>query len=383
MKKIFALALFATSFAQAQTFGETIDKIGQNIDINLYLRSSYEMSGNQSKPNAFKLNESRMEIMGDINESLSFRSRWRMNKEISTSSLSNSPSSLDYAFLTYKFGKEKKYALSVGKQMNDFGSWEFYDNPTFEYIYSNYINQQQNLFPVGLELSYKINDQHSVQIQGYNPSEATFEQLYANTGYGFNHLEKSKFPLGINLTWKGNLLDNKFRTIYTVTTSQIAKGKHNFQISLGNKLVLNHFSGYLDVHHTDVAVDYVNAISQSINAYQTILTPTENRTFAENVQYQSAVMRLNYAITPHWHIMGKTILERVGAGAKNPLSGTLSTNNVNQLTLEYKPFTNQDFKLFAFYAHFNSKNKNQLQNFAPNNNYGMLGLGALWFVTAL
>lgn len=383
MKKIFALALFATSFAQAQTIGETLDKIGEKIDINLYLRSSYEISGDQATPNAFKLNESRMEIMGDINENLSFRTRWRMNKEISTSSLSNSPSSLDYAYLTYQFGEDKKYAFTVGKQINNFGSWEFYDNPTFEYIYSNYINQQQNLFPVGMEFRYKINDQHAIHVQGFNPSEATFEQLHANTGYDTNHLEKSHHPFGLNVTWKGNLFDNKFRTIYTVTTSQIAKGKNNFQVSLGNKVVLDKFSGYLDVHHTNVAVDYVNAISPSINAYQTVLTPNRSRTFAENVQYQSAVMRLNYAITPNWHIMGKTIWERVGAGANNPLSGTLSTNNINQFALEYKPFTNQDFKLFAFYAHFNSKNKNQLQNFAPNNNYGMLGLGALWFVTAL
>lgn len=381
MKKIFALALLTSSFVQAQTIGETLDKIGEKIDINLYLRTSYEISGSQDKPNAFKLNESRMEVMGDINENLAFRTRWRMNREISTSTLSNSPSSLDYAYLTYKFGKDKKYALSVGKQMNDFGSWEFYDNPTFEYIYSNYINKQQNLFPVGMELSYKINDQHSIQIQGYNPSEATFEQLHENqnTQYDTNQLEKSKFPIGINLTWKGNLFDNKFRTIYTVTSSQIAKGKNNFQVSLGNKVVLDKFSGYLDVHHTHAAVDYVNAISSSINALQNPSAPI----FAKDIVYQSAVLRLNYALTPQWYIMGKSIMERVGAGNHSTLTGTLSTNNINQIALEYKPFAHQDFKLFGFYAHFNSKNRNALQNYAPNSNYGMLGVGALWYVNAL
>lgn len=383
MRKILFFTLLATSFSNAQTIEEGINKIGENIDINVYLRSSYEISDNEDKTNGFKVNEARMEIMGNITENLKFRTRWRMNRQVAPSSVSNAPSSLDYAYVGYQFGEEKKYSITVGKQMNNFGSWEFYDNPTFEYQYSDYINRQQNLFPVGVEFAYKINPNNSIHIQGFNPYTSSFDELHTNAQYKKNNLEKSKFPLGINLTWKGNLWDNKFKTIYTLTTSHIAKGKHNYQVSLGNKLVLDKFSGYLDLHHTDMKVDYNNIISSHINAHYSSLAMFYEPVFAQNIQFQSVALRLNYAITSKWSINAKSVFERVNRSKNSSLGNNLKNQYINQLAFEYQPFEKQDFKLFGYYAHFNNSFAKSLQTFQPNDSYGIFAIGALWFLNAL
>ncbi|MFB9121247.1 porin [Bergeyella porcorum] len=383
MKKyLLSLALLGAYSLNAQSLSDNINELKENFDINFYLRSSYEVSDNDAKANAFKLNEARMEIMGNITEDLSFRSRWRMNRQVETSTISNAPGSLDYAYLSYKFGEDKKYALTVGKQMNNFGSWEFFDNPIFEYQYSNYINKQQNLFPVSVEFSYKLNPHHTFHLQAFNPSEYSFDELHENTGYTTNGLEMAKLPYGVNLTWEGKMWDNKFRTIYTVTSSKIAKDKTNFQVSLGHKLVLDKFSGYLDLHHTDMAVDYVNMASPALNTYHTTINPNYTKGFAQDLQFQSAVMRLNYAITPKWHINGKTVFESIYAKNNSDLKH-ITKHYVNQIALEYKPFEKQDFKIFGYYAHFNTNYADKLKATTPNTQYGMFAIGALWYLNAL
>lgn len=384
MKKyLLSLALLGAYSLNAQSLGETVEKLGQSADINLYLRSALEMNSNESVANGIKVNEARLEIMGEATENLSYRFRARMNRTVAAGTQDNAPSSIDYAYITYKFGEDKKWSTTVGKQMNNFGSWEFYDNPTFDYQYSDYVNKQQNLFPVGLQVSYQATPKHSFHLQAFNAMNDAFGTIHSKTLYDTNGLEASKTPFGLNLTWKGKMFEDKFQTIYTVTTSQVAKGENNFQVSLGNKVVLDKFTGVVDVSHTNMAVDYVNMISPSVNGYYLSQNPSYVNVYAKDLVFQTLAFRFNYAVTPKWHIAAKTVFERIGDKNKMDLGKNLSTNNVNYLGLEFKPFDNQDFKLFGYYAHFHTKYNENFRAYTPNFQNNMVAIGALWYLNVL
>ncbi len=384
MKKyLLSLVLLGTYSLNAQTVGETIEKLGKSADINLYLRSSLEMHSNESVANGIKVNEARLEIMGDATENLSYRFRARMNRTVAAGTQDNVPSSIDYAYITYKFGEEKKWSVTIGKQMNNIGSWEFRDNPTFDYQYSHFVTKQQNLFPVGLQVSYNVNPKYSLHLQAFNTVNDAFSTIYTKTSYDTNGLEASKTPFGLNLTWIGKMFEDKFQTIYTLTTSQVAKGESNFQVSLGNKVVLDKFTGVVDVSHTNMAVDYVNMISPSINGYYLAQNPNYVSVYAQDLVFQTLGFRFSYAVTPNWFITAKTVFERIEDKNNLNVGKNLSTNNVNYLGLEFKPFDNQDFKLFGYYAQFHTKYNENFRAYTPNFQNNIVAIGALWYLNVL
>lgn len=155
--KILAIfGLLSVGMMNAQTGNEKVDNFLNNTDINFLLRSSLEVPQGEGNPSVFKQNEARMQITGKINPDLAYNVRFRLNRN--TSPLSdNAPSSLDYASLEYTFGKDKKWAVTLGKQAIFVGSWEYEKNPTYEYTYSNYLIKQLNLFAVGGKLAYSPN----------------------------------------------------------------------------------------------------------------------------------------------------------------------------------------------------------------------------------
>ena len=380
MKKIFlTLSLFGISYAG---FAQTLEEIGKNVAINLYLRSSLEIPENEQ--GGMKVNEARFEVRGNVGEQLEYRIRYRLNRNTPAGTLNNATSALDHAYVNYKFGEGYKWSAMVGKQINHYGSWEFYDNPTFEYQYSDYVNRQQNLFPVAAMVSYHADDHHSFHIQAYNTHSQTFSKLVENTGYTPLGLEQSKLPLGVNFAWKGSFWDKKFHTFYSFTTSQVAKGKQDYKIALGNKWTLDKFRGYLDLQHSQNAIDHFNVISKELNAYQQAADPTFVPQFAKEVQFQSAALRLNYALTPKWHITGKSVYERMNSkDTPLALGNNMNQRTLNLVGLEFKPFERQDFKLFTYYAYRTHAYKKPLQTLYPQQNHGIFAIGALWFVNAL
>lgn len=367
-----------SNVATAQNF-PIMDSIKKNVDINFLLRSSLEFSSNDANQNGFRQNESRMQVTGKILDGLGYNVRVRLNRLQAPNSLDNAPSSLDEASLDYTFGDRKEWTITVGKQGNHFGNWEFEKNLTFEYQYSDLINKQVNLFAVGAELIYRVSPNHSFDVFVYNAKDDNFATIHSNTKFSENGLKASSLPLGANIAWKGNFADNKFRTSYSLGTSQVAKGKTDFQIALGNKLVLDRFEAYFDLQHANIAVDYSNMISSVLNSHHLAQNPAYTNVYAQKIVSQSAVARLDYAITPKWYITGKTIYERINGDSK--LGNNLSQHYINLIGLEYKPFKSEDFKIFGYYANNYTKYHNKFNMANPNQN--TFAVGFLYFLNAL
>jgi hypothetical protein len=352
----------------------------KKINLNFLLRSSLEIPDGDAQ-GGIKMNEARFEVMGTLAPDLDFRVRYRLNRSQAPRSQDNSPGSVDHASVNYRFGKNKKWSVNVGKQAAYVGSWEFETNPTFEYQYSEFVNNQTNIFLMAIRLGYKLNENHSVYLQLHNTYNENFNTLHSTTGYQANGLKGSKAPMGVYASWLGKLFDQKLHTFWSYNVSKFASGKVNHAVALGNKVVLKNFHGYLDVQSAWLAVDYPNIASPSINKYRSFIVPGTAPVFARDVNYKSAVLRLDYQFMPGFFATTKGYYETASQFKGNSLAGNNFRENIGYLVgLEYKPIVNQQFKFFGYYYNNTVKYNNVIATANEKHQRNLFSVGVLYFV---
>ncbi|MDO6391050.1 porin [Pontibacter sp. BT731] len=356
-----------------------LSELSRRIDLNFLFRSSAEFPSGSSNQAAVKMNESRIELKGDITPDLSFRVRYRLNRSYAPNSLDNAPGAVDHANVTYRFGNEKKWHLTAGKQAANVGSWEFDTNPTFEYQYSEYVGRQLNLFLLALELGYEVTENHSIQLQLHNTYNQDFNTSYNTAGYAKNGLRPSKTPFGIYVTWLGNMFDNKWQTFYSYNVSQFAKDKTDHAVSIGNKLVLDRFNAYLDLASTNLDVDYANIGSPAVNNYLAPL-PAFVPTFLQDINYKTVVLRVDYEFIPKWFITAKGFYETASQRNNSEIGDDFREHYGYWAGLEYKPVANQDMRFFTYYYYNTSRYNNAVAEANADQKLHLFAVGVLYFV---
>lgn len=361
VKKSLAIGLLSLStlaFAQEESAPLVQADVLKNVDINLLLRSAYEMPSGTNSVNGFKNNEARLEIRGKLAENLNFRVRTRLNRttdNATTNTIDGTTGALDYALLSYKFGEKREWEVAVGKQNNMMGSWEFDKNPTFEYKYSDVVGGYNSLFGFGARVGYSPNANHTFTIQAQNASNSAITSADIN----------ARTPMLFQAVWQGKFFNKVLQTWYSVGTSKVVEGKDNFHLSLGNKVAVGDFEAYLDLATTNFAYNHYSA------RYGT----------AEPTNVKSAVLRLDYKFLPKWNATAKGFYETASARKENTLGNNFRTNTGYMIGLEFLPVAKQNFRFFAYYYGNDVKTKRAGISSTVNNN--VFAVGALWNVNVL
>ena len=356
--------------------------LATRIDLNFVFRSSAEFPSGSSNQASIKMNEARIEMRGDITPDLSFRVRYRLYRSYAANSFDNAPSALDHANVTYRFGKEKKWHLTAGRQAANVGSWEADTNPTFEYQYTEFVGRQLNLFLLALELGYQVIDNHSIQLQLHNTYNQDFSTIFSTAGYAKNGLEPAKTPFGLYVTWLGNMFDNRWQTFYSYNVSQFAKDKTDHAVSIGNKVVLERFNAYLDLHSANLAVDFPNIGSPAVNELLST-SPAFVPTFLEDINYKSAILRVDYEFIPKWFITAKGFYQTASARKNSDIGDDFREHYGYWTGLEYKPVANQDMRLFTYYYYNTSRYNNAVEGINADQKRHLFAVGVLYFVNIL
>ncbi|MDO4762846.1 MAG: porin [Flavobacteriaceae bacterium] len=355
-KKSLAALLFGFSslaFAQEESKPLIQADALKNVDINLLLRSAYEVPENGVS--GFKMNEARLEFRGKVVKDLEFRVRTRLHKADPVNDFDGAAGHLDIAYAAYKFGEQKNWEITFGKQNNMMGSWEFDKNPTFEYQYSKAVGGYNNLFAMGARLSYSPVKDQTFTIQGQN---------IQNKNFSVAGLEASKMPMLVQAAWQGNFFDKKFRTWYSVGTSEYAKDKRNFHLALGNKVVLGNFEAYLDLAMANFAYNHTSLTSL----------------VSEDLNVKSAVLRMDYKFLPQWNVTAKGFYETFSATKDKVKGDNFQSNTGYLLGLEYQPIKTQNMKFFTYYY---GNNVNFKKGLGTNTNSNMFSIGVLYLVNVL
>ncbi|WP_316839330.1 porin [Pedobacter gandavensis] len=367
------LCAVCPAIASAQTPVDSVKKEVPSIfNLNVLGRTSFNIGQNADRDlNAsFRLDETRLLLSGHINPDLSYKVRFRLNKSFGTTTQDNGSRALDYAQVNYRFGKQKEWEVILGKQAAAVGSYEFVNNPVYEYAFTDYVDRILNLFVVGATFSYKVNPNHNFQLQVYNTSTETFDQLIKTAGYGAGDFKQSNRPMGAYLTWEGNFLKS-FHTKWSYNYSQLVADADNHAISLANMYKSKNTKVYLDLQYSDYGVDHTMLASSAIHSFYG--NAGLDRTMRRDVVYKTAVLRLDQQLNEKWGIALKGAYETASARKDKTLGQDFRKNWTGFAALEYKPIANKDWKLFGGYIDNKISYKNGMNIPTQKNNRFILG----------
>lgn len=353
---------------------QTVKKADSSIfNLNVFGRTSLNVGKNKDRHlNAgFKLDETRLLFSGNLNQDLSYKVRFKLNKSFGTTSQDNGSKALDYALVKYRFGKQKEWEVTLGKQAAAVGSYEFFNNAVYEYAYTDHVGGILNLFVVGVNFSYKVNPDHKFHLQVYNTSAETFDQLTKNAGYGVGDLKESERPLGAYLTWEGSFLNKAFHTKWSYNYSQLVANGDNYAISLGNMYQSKNTKVYLDLQYSNYGVDHTMLASNPIHAFKGNIGA--DRKMLRNIVYKTAVLRFDQQFNKSWGISLKGAIETATASKDKEIGNNFRTNWIGVAALEYKPNLNKDWKFFVGYVDNTISYKNRIGLPTEKNNRFVLG----------
>ena len=356
MKKIVfaALALAFTLDSAAQEVDslpkkqEVIPTFAKKLNIDLFFRGggiSDSYTDNSKNSTHFVIDNARLNLQGDFNEDLFYRVRFRPNLPFNATTQDGGTSALDYAFLTYRFGSDHQWDVTVGKQLAAFGAFEKEINPLYEYIFTDYLNGvYNNVFLSGLTLGYKINREHKIGVQLHNTVNTKFADLLKTKGFVAGDFKASKTPIGMYLFWNADLLDGKLKLRYSYNLSQYAANNLTHSLALGNWYKSGRHTLYLDLSYTYMGADYGLTTSQLLSAYDGLAKGVMQK----DAVYKRAVSRYDYQLTDRWSLSAKLGIEQ--AGSTQRLSEQLRTNYIYFAAAQYAPLRGQDLRFYLAYV---------------------------------
>lgn len=303
---IYGLPFSPKDSLSARTLFEQItnsEKRTDQLNINLDVQAVFNVNMNRGKieESAFKLNNLRLNIEGNITDRIFYKWTQNLNRSNSPYSLDNTPVSIDCAGVGYRFTP----ALStfIGKQFADFGGFEYDLDPVEIYQYSD-MTAYINCFLTGINLVWQMNKSQELRFQIVNTRNGSIEDMYGTILP--ENVQPAKFPLGYNLNWNGSFFDGMLLTRWSVSLFNEMKNKKVFYYALGNELTMGNFGMYFDFMYSHENIDKLGIISEIMASADS----TSAR--AENSRYLSLITKLNYRILPKISLFVKGMYETAG-----------------------------------------------------------------------
>ena len=346
MKKILAVMLLAgcvqgavaQNTASEKTLFEEVTGLKKKSDkFNLYMNmngsfDAQDQDGFQS--GKFNMRQLRIEAKGNVNDWLSYRWRQRLNRPNNGGdNIDNLPTSIDIAGIGVKLSD--KWSIFAGKQCAAYGGIEFDLNPIEIYEYSDMIDYMSN-FMSGLNIGYDFAAGQQLNFQVLNSLNGSF-----NSTYGDVAAEATKLPLVYTLNWNGNFND-VFKTRWSASVMNQAKGEKMTYFALGNELSLGKFGMFLDFMYSKEDIDRKRILTSMLGGGESL----------SGAEYMSIVTKLNYRFTPNWNVFVKGMYETASLDKKNGefADGKYRTSLGYFAGLEYYPMENSNLHFFLTYV---------------------------------
>ena len=300
-----------------------------NVYFN-YASSFQEYDDGNAWTSSFKNKQARIEIKGNITDKLSYRFRHRLNKN--------------------------NTAQQAGKMCQNWGGFEFDENPMYIYQYSDMVDYMDN-FMAGVNVSYKPVPTQEIAVNITDAYNNKFADEYGAGATSLEtnsvrHLESSNHPLTYIGLWAGSFLDGKLQTRWSYGMQTQAKHKYSRMIVLGQKLNLPKVQWYFDYMGAFDGLDRLRIASSEGSAF------LGAGNYFSDVHYNSFITKLNWQFAPQWNLMLKGTYETASvtkvAEWKNYRKSMMYLASV-----EYYPVKSQDFRVFLAYLgrHYNYSDK--------------------------
>ena len=315
-----------------------------NTHFNLEFASSAQASFTEGRLDeaAFRMNRVRFEMLGNINDRLSYHFRQAFNKSGNPNSLDNITSSIEYAFVTWHH--KDKFDLVAGKQCLAVAGYENWVNGLKVREFSDF-NDNYALFQTGITGVVKFTPDQHLLLQLANNRNGSDSDAYM---YGLpDGVQKTRIPLLATASWNGWFADKALFLMYSASAGQVAKGKNMYYLMCGNVYEKGPILAYLDVLYARYGVD----MQQRVTALQ---SGSSLPVTAQNTEYFTVIANFDYRFHPKWNGFIKGAYETAGVYQENGpfAAGKYMTSWNAQACLEWFPFAEQSgFKVFLHAIH--------------------------------
>ena len=190
-----------------------------DIIFNIQYANTNNFTDGKYTGTAYALRQFRMEVIGEIFDSVFFRFRERYTRNPTPQSVDNTDLSVDMAFIDIRFSR--KFYATFGKLTADYGGYEIETNPIYIYQYND-LNANFDGYEVGAGVGWKITPTEKVALQLLNARTQTFAEIYDS----IPGITPSRFPALAVANWRGNFAGKRFNTCYSFSVVQEAKNRY-------------------------------------------------------------------------------------------------------------------------------------------------------------
>lgn len=326
-----------------------------NVYFN-YASSFQEFDDGNEWSSSFKNKQARIEIKGNITDKLSYRWRHRLNKNNTAQSEDNFAKATDILMVGYQF--TPKFGIQAGKMCQNWGGFEFDENPMYIYQYSDMVDNMDN-FMAGVNISVKPVPTQEIALNVTDAYNNKFADEYGAgakslENKGTRTLEASNHPLTYILLWSGSFFGDKLQTRWSYGLQTQAEHKYSREIVIGQKLNLDKFQWYFDYMGAFDGLDRLKIASTEGASY----LEANGANYFSDVHYNSFITKMNWQFAPQWNLMLKGTYE-TASPQNNEEFKNYRKSYMYLASVEYYPVKSQDFRVFLSYLgrHYDYKDK--------------------------
>lgn len=328
---------------------ESLAKIEKKTDkFNLYLNMHADFDAEWKdatfERGKFQMRQLRIEARGNINSWLSYRYRQRLNNgDFPSGYNDNIMRSIDYAAVGIRLGK---WHFLLGKQCSAWGGIEFDINPIEIYQYSDMVGSI-NSFLTGVDVCYNFSPRQQLHVQMVNSYARPLKEEYGD-------YEAAKMPFMYSVNWNGSFWNGTFKTRWSASVMEQAKGHQAYYFALGNEFNINNrFGAYFDWMYARDGIDRRGIITDIVGG-------SDRTRNATDASYMSYVLHLNYRFAEKWNVFAKVMLENEGVFRAHSAMRDGSEVNIPDGKyrtawgyiggIEYYPMRDSNLHFFACYV---------------------------------
>ncbi|MGI6231385.1 MAG: porin [Prevotella sp.] len=342
-----------------ESLAERVFKLEKKTDaINIYFNYAASFQANDDGENwgtSFKNKQARIEIKGNIGKHVSYRFRHRLNKGNAAQSEDNFAKATDILMVGYQFND--KFGIQGGKMCQNWGGFEFDENPMYIYQYSDFIDYMDN-FMAGVNISYKPVPTQEIAVNITNAYNNKFADEYGsdveavanvddNGVVNTRKVEKSNNPLTYIFLWNGSFFGDKLQTRWSAGLQTLAKHEYGRKIMLGQKLNLPTLQVYFDYMGAWEGLDRLGIASADWASIDWD-GDTSMPAWLNDVHYNSYITKLNWQFASQWNLMLKGMYETVSVPKVEEMKDYRKSYGY-MASVEYYPVKSQDFRVFLAY----------------------------------
>lgn len=353
-----------------ESLAERVLKLEKKTDaFNVYFNYASSFQANDNGENwgtSFKNKQARIEIKGNLTDKLSYRFRHRLNKANTAQSEDNFAKATDILMVGYQFSD--KLGVQAGKMCQNWGGFEFDENPMYIYQYSDMVDNMDN-FMAGVNISYKPVPTQEFAVNVTDAYNNKFGAEYGDNAKALSNagvvknLEGSRNPLTYIFLWSGSFFGDKLQTRWSWGLQTQARGEYSRMLIFGQKLNLPTFQWYIDYMGAFDGLDRLRIASSDNAAF----LASQGADYFRHVHYNSLITKANWQFAPQWNLMLKGMYETASVKRIEELKNYRKAYGY-MASVEYFPVDKQDFRVFLSYIgrKYDFSDKSKLTDYNTN-----------------